>query len=164
MAHATHDRRAAFRVALLSCLVLLGGLMTLPASAASFRKDKLTLLTSAGQHVIEIELAETGEQKSLGLMYRTSVPPATGMLFPYGDPQEITMWMRNTYSSLDMVFIKQDGVVHRIEAGTEPLSERIIASKGRVTAVLELAAGEAKRLGLKAGDRVEYAIFKGSKR
>ncbi|CAN0403857.1 unnamed protein product [Phaeothamnion confervicola] len=72
--------------------------------------------------------------------------------------------MRNTYASLDMVFIKADGIVHRVEAGTEPLSERIISSKGRVSAVLELAAGEAKRLGVKPGDRVDHAIFKGSRR
>lgn len=164
MAHANHDRRAAFRAALFPFLGLLVAVMTVSATAASFRKDKLTLVTSAARHVIEIEVADTGEQKALGLMYRTTVPPATGMLFPYGDPQEITMWMRNTYASLDMVFIRTDGVVHRIEAGTEPLSERIIASRGRVSAVLELAAGEAKRLGLQPGDRVEHTIFKAGKR
>lgn len=70
------------------------------------------------------------------------------------------MWMRNTYVSLDMVFIRADGVVHRIEANTEPLSERIIASQGPVTAVLELAAGSAEKLKLKLGDRVLHSMFK----
>ncbi len=134
------------------------------AQQAQFRKDKLTLKTSSGDHVITIEVAETSEQKSLGLMFRTSVPANTGMLFPYGDPQELTMWMRNTYASLDMIFIRRDGTVHRIEYSTEPLSERVIGSKGLVTAVLELAAGEAKRLGLKPGDRVEHDTFKQGKR
>ena len=69
------------------------------------------------------------------------------------------MWMRNTYISLDMVFIRADGVIHRIEARTEPMSERIISSEGPVAAVLELAGGAAERLGLKPGDRVRHSIF-----
>ena len=99
------------------------------------------------------------QEKALGLMFRTELADTTGMLFPYGSSHEITMWMRNTYIPLDMVFIKPDGVIHRIEARTEPLSEAIISSKGPVSAVLELAGGAAERLGLKAGDRVEHATF-----
>ncbi len=157
--------RAAVLAALLSFLPAVI-VMSPSASAqqAQFRKDKLTIKTSTGDHVIAIEVAETNEQKSLGLMFRTSVPANTGMLFPYGDPQELTMWMRNTYASLDMVFIRRDGTVHRIEYSTEPLSERVISSKGAVTAVLELAAGEANRLGIKAGDRVEHETFNAGKK
>jgi uncharacterized membrane protein (UPF0127 family) len=70
------------------------------------------------------------------------------------------MWMKNTYLSLDMVFIRADGVVHRIEAYTEPRSETIIPSNGAVTAVLELIGGDAARLGLKPGDRIVHPIFK----
>ena len=131
-----------------------------PSAEAKFRKDKLTLKTSSGEHVIEVEIAVTNEEKSLGLMYRASVPPDTGMLFPYDRPQELTMWMRNTYASLDMLFIRADGTILRIEYGTEPMSERVIASRGPVTAVLELAAGEAKRLAVMPGDRVLHATFK----
>lgn len=144
---------------------LVAVLMTLAfaPAAEAFRKDKLTLATAAGSHIIEIEVAETSEQKTLGLMYRPHVPSNTGMLFPYDRPQELSMWMRNTYASLDMVFIKGDGVIHRIEYGAEPMSERVIGSQGQVTAVLELAAGEAKRLALKPGDRVLYKAFKAGK-
>lgn len=131
-----------------------------PTVDAKLRRDKLALKTSTAEHVIEIEIAESDAEKALGLMYRPTVPPNTGMLFPYGRPQELTMWMRNTYASLDMIFIRADGVVHRIEARTEPLSERIIGSGGPVSAVLELAAGEAARLGLKAGDLVVHSTFK----
>ena len=136
-------------------------LTTLPAAEARMRQDSLVLVTASGERKIAIEIAETPDEKALGLMYRTSVPELTGMLFPYGKPQEITMWMRNTYVSLDMVFIRADGVVHRIEANTEPLSERVIASNGDVTAVLELAAGAAARLGLGPGDKVRHAAFSG---
>ncbi len=165
MVHNAFFNRAAVLAALFSFLSMM---IVMPPWASAqqmqFRKDKLTLKTASGDHIIAIEVAETSEQKSLGLMFRTSVPAGTGMLFPYGDPQELTMWMRNTYASLDMVFIRRDGTVHRIEYATEPLSERVISSKGVVTAVLELAAGEAKRLGLKVGDRVEHDTFKSGKR
>lgn len=144
-------------------LQVLCAMSILPA-AAKLAVEKLTLHTSAGAHVIATEIAETLEDKQRGLMFRTSVPAGTGMLFAYDQPQELTMWMRNTYVSLDMIFIRADGIVHRIARRTEPLSERIIASEGAVTAVLELAAGEADRLGLKPGDRVEHRAFKPAKR
>jgi len=145
-------------------LALLLLFAVLPSTLCAFRQDKLILKTSSGDHVIAIEIAESSEDKALGLMYRATVPPGTGMLFPYQRPQELTMWMRNTYASLDMVFIKADGSVHRIEYGTEPMSDRTIASNGSVIAVLELAAGEAKRLSLKPGDQVLHSTFKSGKR
>ncbi len=151
--------RAALRAALLCCVVML--MAATAALDARMRQDRLTLVTASGEHAIEIEVAETAEEKSLGLMFRSSLADGKGMLFPYPAAQEITMWMRNTLIPLDMVFIRADGTVHRIEARTEPLSEAIVASKGPVTGVLELAGGAAERLGLKAGDKVRHGHFKG---
>ena len=128
-------------------------------SAGGFKKDTLVLVAAGKRHTIAIELAETSQQKAMGLMFRQTLARRAGMLFPYPDPQELTMWMRNTYIPLDMVFIAKGGVVHRIEENTEPFSERIIASQGKVVAVLELAAGVARELGLKAGDKVEHAAL-----
>jgi uncharacterized membrane protein (UPF0127 family) len=130
---------------------------------AKMRREPLTLVTAGGEHTFEVEVASTPEEKAMGLMFRTSLADGAGMLFPYSPPQEATMWMRNTYISLDMVFIRTDGIVHRIEARTEPFSERVIASRGDVAAVLELRAGTAERLGLKPGDRVRHAMFGGGK-
>jgi uncharacterized membrane protein (UPF0127 family) len=93
-------------------------------------------------------------------MFRTHLADTDSMLFFYERPLEITMWMRNTLIPLDMVFIRPDGIVHRIEAWTTPLSEDIISSHAPVSACLELAGGAAERLGLKPGDRVEHALFK----
>lgn len=164
MVHHELSRRATLRVALLSLLLAVAPMITAALAQTAFKKDKLMVRTASGNHVIAIEIAETSEQKALGLMYRQTVPQGTGMLFPYGQPQEITMWMRNTYASLDMIFIAADGTVHRIEHSTEPMSERIIPSRGPVTAVLELGAGEARRLGIKPGDRVEHPSIKPGKR
>ena len=154
------SRRAARRAApLLVVLALLAaGLMM--QSAHAMRLETLKLITARGTHAIDIEVTETPAEKAQGLMFRTRLADTAGMLFFYDTPQEITMWMRNTYIPLDMVFIRADGIVHRIEARTEPLSESIIASRGDVTACLELAGGAAERLGLKPGDRVEHRFFK----
>jgi len=69
------------------------------------------------------------------------------------------MWMRNTYISLDMVFIKGDGRILRISSLTEPFSEALIPSGGKVAAVLEIGGGEAERLGLREGDLVVHSHF-----
>jgi uncharacterized membrane protein (UPF0127 family) len=129
------------------------------AGQAAAAQDRLELMTAAGSKAIDIEVAATPEQQALGLMFRTSLADSKGMLFPYDEPRELTMWMKNTYIPLDMVFIRADGTVHRIEVKAEPLSERVIASDGAVTAVLELAGGAAERLGLKPGDHVRHPHF-----
>jgi hypothetical protein len=152
-------RRAALRAApFVLVLILLGAGVAHQADAMLV--ETLKLITTRGEHTISVEVTETPAEKAQGLMFRTRLPDTNGMLFFYETPQEITMWMRNTYIPLDMVFIRADGIIHRIEARTEPLSENIISSKGAVTACLELAGGAAERLGLRPGDRVEHRFFK----
>ena len=152
--------RAARRAARLLVVLALLAAGLLMQSAHAMRLETLKLMTARGTHLIDVEVTETPAEKAQGLMFRTRLADTAGMLFFYDTPQEITMWMRNTYIPLDMVFIRADGIVHRIEARTEPLSENIVASRGDVTACLELAGGAAERLGLKPGDRVEHRFFK----
>jgi uncharacterized membrane protein (UPF0127 family) len=156
--------RAARRAAPLLVVVALLAAGLMMQSAHAMRLETLKLITARGPHVIDIEVTETAAEKAQGLMFRTRLADTAGMLFFYDTPQEITMWMRNTYIPLDMVFIRADGIVHRIEARTEPLSENIISSRGDVTACLELAGGAAERLGLKPGDRIEHRFFKPAKK
>lgn len=160
-------RTQLLRAAVSAALLLFLGLASLLGGSvpgqAEMRKDALSLFTASGEHRFQVEVAISGEEKARGLMFRRSLADDAGMLFPYEPPQEATMWMRNTYISLDMVFIRADGVVHRIEFGTEPFSEAVIASNGNVLAVLELRAGIASRIGLKPGDRVVHSLFKGSR-
>lgn len=127
---------------------------------ARMRVDKLWLITAAGQETpLDVEMAVDPKEKELGLMFRTELADNQGMLFPYGAPQEVTMWMHNTYIPLDMVFIRANGVIHRIEHNAEPLSDRIISSQGLVSAVLEIPGGMADKLGLKPGDRIKHPLF-----
>ena len=151
--------RGALRAALVIVVSILAGIFAATSGSAEMRRETLDIVTSKGTHTFSIEIADTPEEKAKGLMFRRTLPADAGMLFPYLPAQEATMWMRNTYISLDMVFIRADGVVHRIERGTEPFSERTVTSQGPVTAVLELIAGTAERIGLMAGDKVRHSLF-----
>lgn len=93
-------------------------------------------------------------------MFRTSLGADEGMIFLYPQDIEITMWMKNTYIPLDMIFVKHDGTVLRVEENTEPFSERVISSGGNARAVIEMKGGSAVALGIKAGDKIEYEAFK----
>lgn len=118
-------------------------------------RAKGVLEASGGQCVfLELWLAETPAQQQRGLMHVRDVPDGWGMLFIYEREREISMWMKNTYVSLDMLFIRADGTIARIETDTRPLSLERIPSGEPVTRVLELKAGAVKRWGVKAGDRL----------
>lgn len=131
--------------------------------ALALRRETMTLVTAAGDKAITVEITESNEEKMRGLMFRTALADDQGMIFYYDQPQDVTMWMRNTYIPLDMVFIKPDGTVQRIVERTEPLSEAIISSVDPVIACLELAGGAAQRLGLKVGDKIGHALFQTGK-
>ncbi len=151
--------RAAKRAALFLCVGAMAVALLEADALAKMLEQPLVLITTDGERAVTVEIAETPEDMAVGLMFRTALPEGHGMLFPSAAPREANMWMRNTYIPLDMVFIRADGVVHRIEPMTQPLSEDIIASKGDVLAVLELPGGAAGRMGLKAGDRVKHSRF-----
>ncbi|MGE3529035.1 MAG: DUF192 domain-containing protein [Methyloceanibacter sp.] len=112
--------------------------------------------TDTGEHSFDVEVMTTDGERAKGLMFRRSLPEQSGMLFLYARPHSATMWMKNTFIPLDMVFIAEGGTVHRIEANTEPFSTAIISSEGDIIAVLELNAGAAARIGLKPGDPVIF--------
>lgn len=128
---------------------------------AKMRQAKLSIVPAMGGavHHFDIEIASSEKEKELGLMFRTSLGESEGMLFPYPYERAISMWMRNTYIPLDMVFIRANGTIARIEERAEPLSDRVISSGTAVVAVLELAGGTSARLGIKPGDKVDYPLF-----
>ena len=87
-------------------------------------------------------------------MFRRQLLPDRGMLFDFSAEQSVSMWMRNTYISLDMLFAGANGIIHNIAARTEPFSEKMIDAGGPTRFVLEVAGGTARRLGIKPGDRM----------
>jgi uncharacterized membrane protein (UPF0127 family) len=129
------------------------------ARAASIQP--LEIVTKTGVHVFSVEMATTEEEKTTGLMYRKELPEGKGMLFDFTPEQEVSMWMKNTYISLDMIFIRADGRILRIAENTEPMSTKIIPSRGLAKGVLEVIAGTAQKYGIAPGDRVAHPLFNG---
>jgi len=142
-------------------LVTLAGaaLVLAPPPARSAEKQTLEIASKTGVHVFEIELAVTDAERERGLMYRRTLPESYGMLFDFKRDQDVSMWMHNTYVSLDMIFIQGGGRIIRIAENTEVQSEKHIPSGGPVRGVLEVIAGTAKKLGIKPGDRVAHPLF-----
>ncbi len=131
------------------------------SSAVAVAADQSTLeiVTKNGVHVFSVEVAANDADRRKGLMFRKELPEGKGMLFDFKQDQDISMWMRNTYIPLDMLFINSDGRIRRIAENTVPFSERTIPSGGPVRGVLEVIAGTAKKLGIAPGDRVAHPIF-----
>lgn len=137
----------------------LGPTAALAQPAVQFAQDRLWIETAEDRYEFQVEIAATPAQRSRGLMFREHLADDRGMLFDFQAPQPVTMWMRNTLIPLDMLFVEEDGRIHRIVAETQPLSDRTIPSGGPVRAVLELAGGRAAELGIEPGDRIVHPIF-----
>lgn len=138
-------------------------LAPLPALAQTEAQDlpktPLTIETSSGEIAITVEVADEPEELATGLMFRDGVPEGTGMIFDFGDPREANMYMRNVPFGLDMLFLSPEGKVMAIVSHVQPYSERTINPGFPVKGVLELASGEAQRLGIQPGDMIEHEMF-----
>lgn len=121
--------------------------------------EPLEITTATGLHRFAVEVMRTEPQRQRGLMFRRSLPRDRGMLFTFESERPITMWMKNTFLPLDMIFIAREGRVVGLAENTEPLSERIISSGAAAFGVLELNAGAAAEIGLKVGDKVRHPVF-----
>jgi uncharacterized protein len=143
--------------------LVMGALFCAGAAAApasvSFEESELTVDAADGEFEFQVEMAVSPEQRSQGLMFRESLDEDRGMLFDFGTPQRASMWMRNTYVPLDMLFIDADGRITQIAENTQPLSDAVVASREPVRAVLELLGGVSAKLGIKPGDRVIHPLF-----
>jgi uncharacterized protein len=106
----------------------------------------------------DVWIADTPARQEQGLMFVRDLPPGQGMLFPEQKPRQMTMWMKNTYIELDLVFIGEKGAIDQIIERAHPLSLETLSSDKPVAAVLEIKGGEAARLGLKVGDRVTWTL------
>lgn len=121
---------------------------------AAFQKDVLIVAASAHAcYRLDIYLALDAAQRARGLMHVRSLPRLTGMLFVYDGDDYRSMWMKNTYISLDMLFLRSDGTVSSLVRDTEPLSLRSISSIEPVTYVLELNAGVTESLAIDENSR-----------
>ncbi len=111
--------------------------------------------TAKGELSFKVEIADDVSERSMGLMFRETLPADQGMLFVFQQTQPVGFWMKNTPLPLDLIFIGEDGKVKAIRQG-EPQSEAVIAPNGPVRFVLELNAGTAVARGIKDGDQIRH--------
>ena len=138
----------------LVAFLLVGACAAEQPAAPSLPTSELVVTTDAAEHTFAVEVVDTAEERSRGLMYRRELGADAGMLFDFKTEIPASFWMKNTYIPLDMLFIRADGEIESIAERTTPLSERSVESKGPVRYVLEINGGRSDELGITAGDRV----------
>ena len=129
------------------------------AKAQSLPTSPLSIQSDGKSHAFTVELADTQDERDIGLMHRDHLDADKGMLFDLQRSQIERFWMRNTFIPLDMIFIRANGAIAFIAENTTPHSEQPVGPNDLVRAVLEVPAGKAKRLGIKTGDLVRHVIF-----
>lgn len=153
-------RRAALTAALAGAVLAAGCARAAgPDAPGEPGLEPLEIVTGAGTHRFLVEIADDEEERSRGLMFRPPLPDDRGMLFQFPDEAERSFWMRNTPSSLDIIYIAGDGRIVSIAANTTPYSEAGIPSYGPARGVLELRAGRAAEIGARPGDQVRHPFF-----
>ena len=134
--------------------------VALSENAQISKLEPVTVASEESVTMFTAEIADTQELRERGLMFRHLLPEDKAMLFDYGKPRPVAMWMKNTNISLDMLFIRADGTIAAIAENTVPQSLDTISVQEPVRGVLEMAAGTVKRLGIRPNDKVYHRIFK----
>jgi uncharacterized protein len=137
------------------------GEKTVYASEPQFKKEGVLVVRSAnGDSLarIDIEIAATDAEREQGLMYRTSIADNTGMLFLFDAAEMQSFWMKNTPSSLDIMFIGPDDRILNLYAFTSPYSVEGLPSKGPCNKVLEVMGGYCAKHSIVAGCKIAYKV------
>lgn len=108
---------------------------------------------------IAIEVADDDEQRSQGLMYRSSMPDTTGMLFIFEQARPQNFWMKDTKISLDIMYVDEDSVIFMIYKSVMPYSEKSIPSEKDALYVVEVNAGFSNRHNIEQGDRIAFELM-----
>ena len=151
---------------LLAAGLLIATSVALPQGAApeplsAFPQSLLAIRTSAGKVVnFKIWEADTPKREEQGMMFIREMDEHTGMLFMFPENKPVSMWMKNTYVSLDLLFLNAQGKIDYIAENATPRSEAIIGPRTPEFAVLELKGGACERFGIKVGDKVLHKNFK----
>ena len=146
---------ASLAISLASAQPALLELSTYPRTDLSIRTTR-----PAATHTFRIWVADTPQRQNQGLMFVRDLPANEGMLFINEPPRVASMWMKNTFIPLDMLWIDSRGRITAIHANTTPQSLDSISAPMKVRAVLELRGGETARRGIRRGDVVIHPAFR----
>ena len=136
-------------------------LVSMTGIATAECTDSIVEIKSAHAHIrLNVEVADSAEERAIGLMNRENMPYNSGMWFIYETPRTVAFWMRNTLIPLDMIFVGQHGEVQKIHMNARPLDETPIHGGDNIQFVLEVNAGLSERYGLGAGDFIRHPSIK----
>lgn len=123
-----------------------------------FKKEGELTFTRNGEK-LAIEIADNEAETTQGLMYRRSMPDSVGMLFIMPEIRPQSFWMKNTYISLDIIFLDENLKIVTIQANRIPFSEEEVPSYEPAKYVLEVNAGYCQRKGIQKGDQISYKVL-----
>ena len=118
--------------------------------------DRVTVTGDWGHANFSVTIADTGAERSQGLMNVPQMPLMTGMLFVYDSPHAASFWMHNTLIPLDMLFAGPDGTILSLHENARPQDDTSIPGGGGIQYVLEINGGMASRLGIAVGDVLQH--------
>lgn len=123
----------------------------------SWKKNTIQISNSSGNfYTFEVYVADSNYKRKKGLMHVESLPRDSGMLFKFDSPRIASMWMKNTYISLDLLFIDKNQTIIKIHNDAKPLNLLSISSKLKVKWVLEINGGLAEELKINPGDKITF--------
>ena len=142
-------------------------LLPLSASAQTAKDDvvdfgtpvPLSVVSESGTHEFLVERAVTLDQQARGMMFRETMGADTGMIFEFEEPKVATIWMKNTSIPLDIIFVRSNGRILKIEHMAQPYKLRSASSEAVIAAVLELQGGRSRDLGILPGDLIKHDFF-----
>ena len=148
------------RLSIIAIVLILWGLSFGAEAMVQFDVDHLTLVDHDGhRHEMTVEVASTPDQLTQGLMFRRQMAADAGMIFDFHELKAVSMWMKNTFIPLDMIFVDDQGRITGVVERAVPQSLDIISSPGKARAVIEVNGGATQSMGIKAGDHVLFPWF-----
>jgi uncharacterized protein len=136
------------------CMALAGQSFAQDTAQMNLPRVKL----SAGMHLIDAQVAQTSDQRTIGLMFRKDMPQHEGMLFVFEQPSGLCFWMKNTVLPLTAAFVADDGTIVNLADMKPQTTDSHCASKP-VRYVLEMNQGWFAKRGFKAGSKLGGVPF-----
>ncbi|MBL4740313.1 MAG: DUF192 domain-containing protein [Sneathiella sp.] len=140
---------------ILSLMLLFMGTVLANAEAG----ERLLIVGPNSSVEISIDLADTEETRRVGLMKRTYLGPMAGMLFDFKSEQLVAMWMKDTFISLDMLFVNNSGQIVFIKEDAQPGDLTTVQAGQPIRAVLEVVGGFVQKHKVQVGHRLVYTLF-----
>ena len=124
----------------------------------NFKSAKLEISSNKKTHKFNVKVADNKSTRAYGLMHVKELEENVGMFFIYDHDSVISIWMKNTYIPLDILYIDSSNKIRNIRKNATPLSTNNMSSIVPVKYVLEINGGLVDKLGIKEGDRISYQM------